>query len=49
MEKKQRVIGAIVPTPGETWFFKIMGEDALTAAQKPALLEALESVEFRTQ
>ena len=48
-DKKQRVIGAIVPAPGETWFFKMTGDDALTAAQKPALLEVLESAEFRSQ
>ena len=48
-DKRQRVIGAIVPAPGETWFFKMTGDDALTAAQKPALLEVLESVEFRSQ
>ena len=48
-DKRQRVIGAIVPTPRETWFFKMTGDDALTAAQKPALLEVLESAEFRSQ
>jgi hypothetical protein len=48
-EKKQRIIGAIVPASGETWFFKMTGGDALTAAQKPAFLEVLESVEFRSQ
>ena len=48
-DKKQRVIGAIVPAPGETWFFKMTGDDALTASQKPALLEVLESAEFRSQ
>ena len=48
-DKRQRVIGAIVPAPGETWFFKMTGDDALTAAQKPALLEVLESAEFRSQ
>ena len=45
-DKKQRVIGAIVPAPGETWFFKMTGDDALTAAQKPAFFEVLESAEF---
>ena len=48
-DKKQRVIGAIVPASDETWFFKMTGNDALTAAQKPAFLEVLESVEFRSQ
>ena len=48
-DKKQRVIGAIVPASDETWFFKMTGSDALTAAQKPAFLEVLKSVEFRSQ
>ena len=48
-DKKQRVVGAIVPALGETWFFKMTGDDALTAAQKPAFLEVLDSVEFRSQ
>ncbi|MGB9274811.1 MAG: hypothetical protein WCC08_06210 [Terrimicrobiaceae bacterium] len=48
-DKKQRVIGAIVPALDETWFFKMTGSDALTAAQKPAFLEVLKSVEFRSQ
>ena len=48
-DKRQRVIGAIVAAIGETWFFKMTGDDALTTAQKPALLEVLESVEFRSQ
>jgi hypothetical protein len=48
-DKKQRIIGAIVPASDETWFFKMTGGDALTAAQKPAFLEVLESVEFRSQ
>jgi Na+-transporting methylmalonyl-CoA/oxaloacetate decarboxylase gamma subunit len=48
-DKKQRIIGAVVPASGETWFFKMTGGDALTAAQKTAFLEVLESVEFRSQ
>jgi hypothetical protein len=48
-DKKQRIIGAIVPGSDETWFFKMTDGDALTAAQKPAFLEVLESVEFRSQ
>jgi hypothetical protein len=48
-DKKQRLIGAIVPASDETWFFKMTGGDALTAAQKPAFLEFLESVRFRSQ
>jgi hypothetical protein len=47
-DKKQRIIGAIVTASDETWFFKMTGGDALTAAQKPAFLEVLKSVEFRS-
>jgi hypothetical protein len=48
-DKKQRIIGAVVSASGETWFFKMTGGEALTAAQKPAFLGVLESVEFRSQ
>jgi hypothetical protein len=48
-EKKQRTIGAIVRVQSETWFFKMTGHDTLTAAQKPALLEVLASVEFGSE
>jgi len=46
--KKQRIIGAILSAQDETWFFKMTGDDALTAAQRPAFLEVLESVQFRS-
>ncbi len=39
-----RLLGAVLSRPGETWFFKLMGPDALVAAQKPAFLEFLRSV-----
>ena len=46
--KKQRIIGAILSVQDETWFFKMTGDDALTAAQRPAFFEVLESVQFRS-
>jgi hypothetical protein len=42
-----RIIGAIVPVGGETWFFKLMGPDALVAKEKPAFLEFLRTVRPR--
>ncbi len=39
-----RILGAVLSRPGETWFFKLMGPDALVAAQKPAFLDFLRSV-----
>lgn len=39
-----RITGAILSRPGETWFFKLMGPDALVAAQKNDFLNFLRSV-----
>ena len=39
-----RIVGAVLSRPGETWFFKLMGPDALVAAQKPAFLDFLQTV-----
>lgn len=39
-----RIIGAVLPRTGETWFFKLMGPDALVAAQKQDFLAFLNSV-----
>lgn len=42
-----RIVGAVVPVGGETWFFKLMGPDALVAREKPAFLEFLRTVRPR--
>ncbi len=42
--KAQRILGAIVPFNGGTWFFKLMGADALVAAAKPEFLAFLKTV-----
>jgi hypothetical protein len=39
-----RMLGAIVPRAGETWFFKLTGPDALVAREKPAFLDFLKTV-----
>ena len=40
----QRVLGAIVPYAGATWFFKLTGPDALVARERDAFLAFLRSV-----
>jgi len=40
----QRILAAMVPHAGATWFFKLMGPDALVAKEKPAFLEFLHTV-----
>lgn len=41
-----RILGAIQHRDGTAWFFKMTGDDALVAAQKPAFLDFLKSVQF---
>ena len=42
--KPTRIIGAMVPYQGATWFFKLMGPDALVAVAKPEFLAFLQTV-----
>jgi len=39
-----RVLGAMVPFEGATWFFKLTGADALVAKEKPAFLDFIKTV-----
>ncbi|SDS43953.1 hypothetical protein [Opitutus sp. GAS368] len=40
----QRMLGAIVPQAGATWFFKLTGPEAIVAQAKSAYLEFLQTV-----
>lgn len=42
--EKARILAAITRQEGTAWFFKMTGDDALVAAQKPAFIEFLKSV-----
>ena len=42
-----RIIGAILHTEESTWYFKMMGDDALVEKNKPAFVAFLKSVEFQ--
>jgi hypothetical protein len=41
----QRILGAMVPFDGATWFFKLMGPDAVVAGAKPAFLEFVKTIQ----
>ena len=43
---KARIVVAMLTRDGVTWFFKMAGEDSLTAAQTPAFKTFLKSVAF---
>lgn len=39
-----RILGAVLSYGGESWFFKLMGPDALVAAEKPAFLTFIQTL-----
>jgi len=39
-----RLLGAIVPAGGDTWFFKLTGPPALLEKEKPAFIEFLKTI-----
>ena len=41
------LLGAIVPHNGQTWFFKLIGPEALVAKEKPAFREFLNTIKAR--
>lgn len=43
-DNPQRLLGAMVPYAGSTWFFKLTGPADLVAAEKPAFLTFVQSV-----
>jgi hypothetical protein len=48
-EAPLRMLGAIVPHEGSTWFFKLTGPDAVVAPEKGAFLEFLKTVKVSAQ
>lgn len=44
--KPAAVLGAMVPRAGETWFYKLMGDPALVAAQKAAFETFVQSARY---
>jgi hypothetical protein len=44
--KTSRIVTAMQHRPDGTWFFKLQGDDAAVAAQKPAFLDFLKTIRF---
>lgn len=40
----QRILGAMIPYSGATWFVKLMGPDAIIAKEKPAFMAFLDTI-----
>jgi hypothetical protein len=43
---KAALVGAIVTQPGQTWFYKLMGDPAAVAAQKDAFRKFVEDAKY---
>ncbi|HUG10811.1 MAG TPA: hypothetical protein VMM36_07345 [Opitutaceae bacterium] len=43
----QRVIGALLPVAGETWFFKLTGPEAVVAAERESFIRFIRTVRIR--
>ncbi|MDE3067642.1 MAG: hypothetical protein KGJ60_08835 [Verrucomicrobiota bacterium] len=41
-----RLVGAIVPVAGQTWFYKLMGEPSVVAAQKDAFVKFVQTAKY---
>lgn len=44
--KKARLIGVIVPQPGETWFYKLMGDEQIVEQQKDVFTKFVQTAKF---
>jgi hypothetical protein len=44
--KPARLIGAIVPQNGQTWFYKLMGDERVVAQQKDAFTKFVQSAKY---
>lgn len=47
-KKPVRLIGVIAPLNGQTWFYKLMGDPAVVAAQKDAFTQFVQSAKYPT-
>jgi len=45
--KPTRILGAVAPVGDNTWFFKLMGPDALVSREKPAFMEFIHTLKPR--
>jgi hypothetical protein len=44
--KPARLVGVIVPQNGQTWFYKLMGDEQIVAQQKDAFIQFVQSAKY---
>jgi len=45
-KKPARLVGVVLPLGGQTWFYKLMGDPAVVAQQKDALIKFVQSAKY---
>jgi hypothetical protein len=45
-DQPKRLVGAIVPRPGQTWFYKLTGPDKAVGQQKEAFVKFVQTVRY---
>jgi hypothetical protein len=44
--KSARLVGAVLPQNGQTWFYKLMGDEPIVAQQKDAFIKFIQSANY---
>jgi hypothetical protein len=44
--QKARLIGAVLPQPGQTWFYKLMGNESVVEREKNAFMKFVETAKY---
>jgi hypothetical protein len=44
--QKARLVGVALPHAGQTWFFKLMGDDSVVAREKDAFVKFVQAIKF---
>ena len=44
--KAAELVGAIIPQNGQTWFYKLMGDEQVVAQQKDAFIQFVQSAKY---
>jgi hypothetical protein len=44
--QKTRLVGVVVPQPGQTWFYKLMGNSQIVEQQKDAFTQFVQTAKY---
>ena len=44
--KPTRLVGVVLPSGGQTWFYKLMGDESVVSQQKEAFIQFIQSAKY---